>query len=168
MSNGVTLLINEDSGQFIPFRFANEFCTKDNIDNGVIKNVDQEDLDILLSGPDNEQYWDVWDDVLQTVEIEFGNNTYKLMQEGDLFMLCFDEMSPEEYKNFDLDGLCDYRHFEEDELVKEFEEMMEESESLDKSDNIMMSQEFANWMSFQHEEGLVTNYQVQNFCYPDD
>ena len=168
MTNGVMMILDDNRGQFIPQDFAEEFCTQDNIENGVIKGIDQEQIQILKDGPDNEIYWDVWDEVTIDCEIHFGNDIYTLHQDGCLFMINLENMSPEEYKNLGFDDFCDMKHWEEDELVQEFNQEMHDCGVLDHSDNIMMSEEFNNWMDSLHEDGYVTKYQVNEFCYPDE
>ena len=166
MPNGVIMIFDDNRGQFISQDFANEFCTRDNIENGVIKGIDQEQIQILKDGPDNEIYWDVWDEVTINCEIYFGNDVYTLHQDGCLFMISLENMTPEEYKNLEFDDDCDMKYWEEDELVEEFKNQVEDV--LDKNDNIMMSEEFNNWMDGLHEDGQVTKYQVNQFCYPDE
>ena len=48
--------------------------------------VAQDDVDILLSGPDNEFYWETWDDVLRDAYYVDGVGLrFTLEQDGDLF-----------------------------------------------------------------------------------
>ncbi len=53
------LLVNDAHGQYIPQIFCQQYghYLPDNL---------KEDLKICLSGPDNEQYWDAWDSILDT------------------------------------------------------------------------------------------------------
>ena len=167
-TNGVMMILDDNRGINIPMDFVNEFCTQDNIENGVIKAIDQEQIQILKDGPENENYWDVWDEILQSCKIEFGNDVYTLHQDGCLFMISLENMTPEEYKNLGFEDDCDFKHYEEDELVEEFKEEMKQFGTVNFSDNIMMSEEFNNWMDSLHKDGQITNYQRNNFCYSDE
>jgi hypothetical protein len=42
----------------------------------------------VLSDPEDPEYWEVWDEILRDTEIEIGIYTYRLEQDGDLFLVC--------------------------------------------------------------------------------
>ena len=65
-------------GIYIPQHFAESYNTEQ------WQVIAQADLDILLSGPDTESYWDVWDDVLNNAETVCGG---VLHQDGDLWIV---------------------------------------------------------------------------------
>lgn len=77
------LMFDSASGIFIPQRFAEEVRRE------YIFNVDQEDLDILEYGPEpeNEHYWDAWVTVLDTAQFLYGNELYRMEQDGDVWMV---------------------------------------------------------------------------------
>lgn len=72
------LLASDSLGIYIPQHFA------ESIDLSQVKYVTQDQIDILLSGPDHEHYWDVWDEVLSNAETTDGGVFY---QDGDLWLL---------------------------------------------------------------------------------
>lgn len=47
--------------------------------------VSQEDVVILLQGPDHADYWEAWQDVLNDYCHEVNNVKHYLSQDGDLF-----------------------------------------------------------------------------------
>lgn len=63
------LLILDAHGIYIPQLFCQNFAP-------YITNMEQvkEDFDICLSGPDNEDYWEAWDMMLNNVEFTNDNN----------------------------------------------------------------------------------------------
>lgn len=82
------------SGIYIPQRFANEHVPE------LWTGIDSEDLDILRAGPEHEFYDDAWSAVLDDATATIDGNTFTLYQDGDLFAVCPDLMSPQEYQEF--------------------------------------------------------------------
>ncbi len=72
------LLITDAAGVYIPQQFAENFEGW-----GILP----QDFQILRQGPDHEQYWDVWSDVLIYASIEHEGEVYRLHQDGDLWAL---------------------------------------------------------------------------------
>ena len=72
------LLASDSLGIYIPQAFAE--C----IDLSQVKYVTQDQIDILLDGPDHDHYWDVWDEVLSNAETTDGGVFY---QDGDLWLI---------------------------------------------------------------------------------
>jgi hypothetical protein len=65
------ILIDSAHGIYIPQYFAEAYGTPDNFYNwGEIK----EDIDILLSGPDNEFYWDAYEDLINNAKLKTTDN----------------------------------------------------------------------------------------------
>ena len=94
MSNGLKLLLSDSRGTYIPRDFVEEFdLTK-------FSNIDPDDV-AILHDPDHPDYWDAWDNVLQyaTHTDEHGFKWY-LWQDGDLWMICDELMTDEEYHDF--------------------------------------------------------------------
>lgn len=97
----VILFCDSVSGVFIPQRFANE------IDRQYVKGISSEYLDFLanadLNDPDDlENYWQVWDKVLQQCTIEKDGDCWALFQDGYLWLLDYNRMTEEEKDNFNL------------------------------------------------------------------
>jgi hypothetical protein len=73
-------------GIYVPTRFAAKFRNNDAY---CVLHVTPADWDELEKGPDEPDYWELWDEICQAVEI-IDNATgqhYTLEQDGDLFMV---------------------------------------------------------------------------------
>lgn len=73
-------------GIYVPTRFATKF--RDNSAYCVL-HVTPADWDELEKGPDEEGYWDLWQDICDAAEIidnETGEH-FRLEQDGDLFLV---------------------------------------------------------------------------------
>ena len=97
MSGIIILKLNDSRGVYLPQCFV-EDC------GAAFWSVCTEDRDILKAGPDHEWYWDAWENVLNSaVFTDDDGMRWELWQdwdEGDLFAICPDLMTAEEYKNF--------------------------------------------------------------------
>jgi len=69
----VHILLSDAHGVYIPQAFARQFEQK---------NVKDEDWKIILSGPDEEHYWEAWEEVIQTWE----DGEKRIHQSGDLYL----------------------------------------------------------------------------------
>lgn len=75
----IELVLTDARGVYIPRDFADMYGTE--------YGVTDDDLAILLDGPDNDHYWDVWHDVLDYAEYQDDNgHTWRLYQDSDLFI----------------------------------------------------------------------------------
>ena len=76
------LLFDSNRGQYIPQNFAEE------IDRGCVYHVTDEDWATLEAGPgpENEWYWEAWENVLNNALILDGSNVYVLEQDGDVWL----------------------------------------------------------------------------------
>lgn len=77
--NKAFCLIDGNKGIYIPKVFARRWG------NACVSGIIQSEIDILLDGPDNDQYWDVWDDVVNDITFLFDGEYHTLYQDGDLF-----------------------------------------------------------------------------------
>ena len=85
------LFASDRHGIYIPQYFA------ESVDRTKLSGVSDEDLDILLSGPDHEHYWDAWNDVEQCAILTDDNGvTYSMYQDGDLWLVPTDHEWDEE------------------------------------------------------------------------
>ena len=100
----VILFCDSSSGRYIPQRFAQE------IDQDCLFNVTDHQLNQLLAGDtaENEFYWEVWDYVLNNAIVRKDGQSWQLHQDGDLWLLDWDNMTLEEMKNFS-DNEFDYQ-----------------------------------------------------------
>ena len=92
MSLGLELLVSDSHGIYVPQRWA-MYCQD-------MDGVSAEDMEILKAGPDHEWYWDAWNDILSSAEYVTEGNTYRLHQDGDLWAVCYEQMSDDEYRDF--------------------------------------------------------------------
>lgn len=83
------LLLDENRGIYIPQVFARDY---DWSLWDFPADLNKEELQgILLSGPDNKQYWDAWEDILRNAvyfskgEQSMAKGTWHLEQDGDLW-----------------------------------------------------------------------------------
>jgi len=91
---GIHLLLDDSRGVLIPEIFGKAFDENQ-------WSVNPEDLKIIISGPDHEWYWEAWEAVLNTASYTMPNGTvWRLHQDGDLFAICPELMTAEEYENF--------------------------------------------------------------------
>jgi hypothetical protein len=93
---GVHLLLSDRNGVYIPQLFVKQFDGW--------KNIDSEDTELLLKGPEEDWYWDTWDQLMGNAEYtdQLGY-VWKLYQDGDLFAICEELMTDEEKENFGYD-----------------------------------------------------------------
>jgi len=93
--SGIHILLSDSHGVYIPQFFIEEF------DPSEWRGIKAEDLEILRAGPEHEFYWETWDDILNNaLHIDEDGMQWSLYQDGDLFAVCPDRMTAEEYKNF--------------------------------------------------------------------
>lgn len=94
----VALILDDCRGVYIPHDFANEY------DWSRFENIDENDMSELLKGPDEcEYYWDIWEDVLDNATFTENGNTWRLYQDGSVWLLCDALMTNEEKRNFDIE-----------------------------------------------------------------
>jgi len=72
------LFASDSHGIFIPQHFAESYNKEQ------WKDVDPKDIEILLTGPDHENYWDAWESVINDAETVCGGILY---QDGDLWVI---------------------------------------------------------------------------------
>ena len=94
--NGLQLLLSDARGVYIPRDFCQNFdLCQWHVDNKYTH---------LLSSPDNEWYWDYWDVVCSNAYFvdELGNK-WILLQDGDLWAVCYELLTDEERVSFGFD-----------------------------------------------------------------
>lgn len=84
MASETLLILDSNRGIYIPQGFAEmheHFY-------GTWSNVNQDDLDILLEGPDHEWYWESWQTVCDNAEyLGTDGVKYTLYQDGDVWLV---------------------------------------------------------------------------------
>ena len=105
--SGIEILVSDSWGVYIPQRFA--------VTGANWKGISAEDHEILLAGPEHEDYWYAWEAIERDAYYTAPNgNTWRLYQDGDLWAYCEPLMTDEEYYNFfgeyrealDADDFC--------------------------------------------------------------
>ena len=100
----VTLILSDARGVYIPRDFVTDNYNKIAEDHCKAWGIEDEDAEILASGPDHEFYWERWEDVLNHAQyVDEEGNKYFLSQDGDLWALCYDRMTDEEKSNFGME-----------------------------------------------------------------
>lgn len=92
--DSINFLISDSAGVYVPQRFA------ENYDLSLWSDIDPEDLTIIEQGPDHESYWDAWNNILNSATYQHDGLTYHLHQDGDLYAICYETITDEEYENF--------------------------------------------------------------------
>lgn len=79
------LWLSDTRGVYIPRDFAQSF--KDRAKN--VSGVSDEDWEILEAGPDNEYYWETWQDVMNNCLVwdDKENVLYSVYQDGDCWLI---------------------------------------------------------------------------------
>ena len=93
---GLRLLVSDNAGVYVPQRFFQDFsCEVWGIDpNG-------SEADTIWEGPHADWYWETWDDILYTAfYVDSKGYRWALYQDGDLWAICPQLMSDDEYKDF--------------------------------------------------------------------
>ena len=90
----INLLLDSARGQYIPRDFIQGFdLTK-------FSGISESDIE-TLQNPDNEWYWESWESVLNNAEYKHEDGRiFTLHQDGDLWLICYDNMTEEEKQNF--------------------------------------------------------------------
>ena len=97
----IALLLDEARGIYIPHAFVENFdMTAWGIDE------DSDAVAVLREGPENEYYWDAWYEILQDARHDSGHT---LHHDGNLFAVCDDRMTDEEYREFYGESRSDRR-----------------------------------------------------------
>ena len=94
--SNVEILLSDARGIYIPRDFFQGFDLEK-------WNLKAEDL-TALDDPENENYWNVWEHVLNTAYFETDGKKYSLYQEGDLLAIAYDHLTDEEKENLGFDN----------------------------------------------------------------
>lgn len=78
------LWLSDSRGVYIPRDFANSFADRA----AHVAGVDADTWAILESGPDNESYWDAWQEVCDNATVTDENGVkYRVEQNGDCWLV---------------------------------------------------------------------------------
>ena len=92
MKESMILFCDSSSGRYIPQRFAAEIMPQ------YLQGVSQDELN-ELADPDGEFYWDTWNTILDNATVVYGDHTYRLHHDGDLWLVCDELLTDEERIN---------------------------------------------------------------------
>lgn len=94
MADGINLLVSSAHGVYVPQAFVERY------DLSLWNGIRDEDIETIKAGPDHEWYWDSWNDILNSATYSHDGREYRLHQDGDLWAICAEQMTDEEYLNF--------------------------------------------------------------------
>ena len=101
--DAVTLLLSDARGQYIPRDFiSDDYGQSVNIETCTIWHIKPEDAEDLLD-PENEFYWDTWENVINRSFAEIDGDRYTLYSYNDLWAICYGRMTDEEKNSFELE-----------------------------------------------------------------
>ena len=94
----VECIIDSRHGVFVPILFART------VNRALLSGVTTEDLDYLAKEESlgDDGFWDTWDSVLNNVRIKVEGRIYHLHQDGDLFIIDWDNLTEAESEAFGL------------------------------------------------------------------
>jgi hypothetical protein len=72
---------SDSRGIYIPLFFARTIVRE------AVTGIDEEDYDVLESGPEHDGYWEAWNSVLQSATMVASGVEYRLHQDGDLWLI---------------------------------------------------------------------------------
>jgi len=93
MSRAIQLLVSDSWGMLIPQSFVRNY---------EFTGADEKDIETCDRGPDpeNEWYWEAWENICRDAFVTIKDNKYRLYQDGDLFGICEEILTDDEYEAF--------------------------------------------------------------------
>lgn len=91
--NEIVLFLDDHHGIYIPQFFAEQ------VKRDCVSGIDQDDLDYLAKGPDQEWYWDTWDTVESNAIVTAPDTgtRYRVIHNGCVFLVPEDMELPEDF-----------------------------------------------------------------------
>jgi len=89
--SNIEILLSDARGVYIPRDFYQGFDLEK-------WHLNPSELE-ALNDPENDNYWDVWDHVLNTAYFVADGKKYTLHHDGDLFAIVYDHLTSEEKDN---------------------------------------------------------------------
>ena len=92
----VKCIVDGTNGVFVPMVFAQT------VNRALLSGVTAETLDYLAqnSSVEDDGFWDAWDSVLNNARITHNGKIYHLHQDGDLFIIDWDNLTDDESEAF--------------------------------------------------------------------
>ena len=84
IENRVMLLADSHHGVYIP-----QFTVKDHLNHPAWdwSEVSQDDVQAVLAGPDNDWYWEAWENVMNSVKVRSQGTEYVIVYNEDLWLV---------------------------------------------------------------------------------
>lgn len=104
--DAVVLILSDARGIYIPRDFLTDNQNEIAWDHCRAWGLTEENKDFWIEAtdPTYEHYWEDWDWILANAKYVADNgDVYYLYQDGDLWGLCYNKMTPEEKRNFDME-----------------------------------------------------------------
>ncbi len=99
LTPNVQLLLADSRGVYIPQNFVEGF------DLSKFRGIPDWARDCCLNGPETEGYWDAWVEILDSaVHTAPDGRVFTLHQDGDLWLICIEQMSTEEREAFGFEA----------------------------------------------------------------
>ena len=89
----ITLLLDSARGQYIPRDFVTGFDLSKFA--GIPSAVAEE-----CKNPESDEYWDAWNVILYSASYIEDGRVFELYQDGDLWLICWDELTGEDKVSF--------------------------------------------------------------------
>lgn len=74
------LAVSDSAGIYAPQEFVSQYEDE-------LKNASRDDIDTVLSGPDEEWYWEAWSDIESNAYIEIDGVKWFIHQSGDIWLV---------------------------------------------------------------------------------
>ena len=96
----IECIVNSAHGVFVPMVFAKT------VNRALLSGVSNETLDYLAKEESlgDDGFWDTWDSVLNNVRLHIEGKIYHLHQDGDLFIIDWDNLTKDESEAFGLNN----------------------------------------------------------------
>jgi hypothetical protein len=104
--DAVVLILSDARGVYIPRDFLTDDQNDIAWDHCKAWGLTEENAQYwtCAADPDSEFYWEDWDWILANAKyVSKEGGVYYLYQDGDLWGLCYNKMTPEEKRNFDME-----------------------------------------------------------------
>jgi len=128
--------------------------------------IHEMDIEALEFGPDHDGYWDTWDSVLYCATYtDCKGNKWTLHQDGDLFLICHDLMTDDEY--IDLFGELPNGEMTSEEVQEDFKENILPMvlDTYDADDEIAINEAFNDYTDSLCQTGKITDWLYNNIEY---
>lgn len=90
----IILFADSNRGVYIPKHFA------ESVQREFVQGIELSLLDDLIENDiDHDHYWDIWAEVLDNCKLVKDGKTYSLHQDGDLWLIDYDNASEDELTN---------------------------------------------------------------------